>query len=71
MEDFKSTLEDELYLTQEMQDLIKRFKPELPEEFIRIASDLIYHMNNSIKESEICYEQYKNETRDCSSCSLQ
>jgi CDP-glycerol glycerophosphotransferase (TagB/SpsB family) len=70
MEDFKSTLEDEMYLTQEMQDLLKRFKDELPDEYIRICSDLIYHLNNSIKESEEMYEQYNNETRDSSPSSL-
>lgn len=70
MEDFKSTLEDEMYLTQEMQDLLKRFKDELPDEYIRICSDLIYHLNTSIKESEEMYEQYNNETRDYSPSSL-
>lgn len=58
MENFKINFDDLKYLASEMQDTLIRNKRDIPEDFYKVYSDLLYHSNTILKEMEKIYEQF-------------
>ena len=58
MENFKNNFDDLKYLASEMQDTLIRNKRDIPEDFYKVYSDLLYHSNIILKEMEKIYEQF-------------
>jgi hypothetical protein len=60
---------DLAYLFKEMDDLLKRTRSDIPEDFFKVFSDYVYHSNKILKEMEVEYAKLI-ETWDCSVCEL-
>lgn len=66
----KESFDDLQYLLEEMRDLLNRTKRDIPEDFYKVYSDLVYHSFRTLNETEVKYAKLA-KTWDRCLCELQ